>query len=142
MENKYKTGYALKDKDIKFIKKYVKTLEIKTNGYPHPYRYIDSWGVLINSTIKITSIRKYQNGYAWHRRDFVYEVDVEIDVKNSKYMEQYERSGWYIRQDFINGVKRMNRRYRDAVTTYIHNELKYMNVYEDLTVSKIKWIFE
>ena len=57
-------------------------------------------------------------------------------------MEQYERSGWYIRQDFINGVKRMNRRYRDAITTYIHNELKYMNVYEDLTVSKIKWIIE
>ena len=57
-------------------------------------------------------------------------------------MEEYERSGWYIRQDFINGVKRMNRRYRDAITTYIHNELKYMNVYEDLTVSKIKWIFE
>ena len=57
-------------------------------------------------------------------------------------MEVYERSGWYIRQDFINGVKRMNRRYRDSITTYIHNELKYMNVYEDLTVSKIKWIFE
>ena len=32
MENKYKTGYALKDKDIKFIKNYCKTLEIKTNG--------------------------------------------------------------------------------------------------------------
>ena len=42
MENKYKTGYALKDKDIKFIKNYCKTLEIKTkltlsfsNKYPN-----------------------------------------------------------------------------------------------------------
>jgi hypothetical protein len=141
MENAYKSGYALKDKDIKFIKNYCKTLEIKTNGYPHR-RHSDTWGVLINSSIKITSIRKYQHCYTWKDREFVYEVDVEIDVKNSKYMEQYERSGWYIRQDFIHGVKRMNRRYRDAIENYILNELKYMNVNENLTISKIKWIIE
>jgi len=141
MENAYKTGYVLKDKDIKFIKNYCKTLEIKTNGYPY-HGYPDTWAVLINSTIKITSIRKYKNRYTWVKKDFVYEVDVEIDVKNSKYMEQNKCSQWYIRQDFIRGVKRMNRRYRDAITTYIYNELKYMNVDDALTLSKIKWIIE
>ena len=141
MENAYKSGYALKDKDIKFIKNYCKTLEIKTDGYPYR-RHSDTWGVLINSSIKITSIRKYQHRYTWKNTEFVYEVDVEIDVRNSKYMEEYERSGWYIRQDFIYGVKRMNRRYRDSISTYIYNELKYMNVDDALTISKIKWIFE
>lgn len=141
MENAYKSGYALKDKDIKFIKNYCKTLEIKTDGYPYR-RHSDTWGVLINSSIKITSIRKYQHRYTWKNTEFVYEVDVEIDVRNSKYMEEYERSGWYIRQDFIHGVKRMNRRYRDSISTYIYNELKYMNVDDALTISKIKWIFE
>jgi len=142
MENACKTGYALKDKDIKFIKNYCKTLEIKIDGYPYSYRFFDTKAVLINSTIKITSIRKYQNRYNWKNTDFVYEVDVEVDVKNSKYMAQNKWSKWYIKQDFIRGVRRMNQRYRYAITTYIYDELKYMNVDDALTLSKIKWIIE
>ena len=61
MENGYKIGRAIKDKEILSIKKINKNMTITVDGrYTNGY---DRYDILSGSTIKITSVRKYKNRY-------------------------------------------------------------------------------
>jgi phosphate-selective porin len=101
MENGYKFGKAIKDKEILTIKKINKNMVITVDGrYTSGY---DRYDMIAGSTIKITSVRKYKNKYYWERDDkFVYEVDVEINIKNTKFMNHSES---YLKYTFSKRVR-------------------------------------
>ena len=84
MENKYKTGKHILDNHIKAVKKLTKDTEIKF--YKNEGYYFDD--DLKGAVVKIKSIRKYKHRRtAWtdNQEQYVYEVDVIVDMKNSSY---------------------------------------------------------
>lgn len=145
MGNANKQGYAVKDKEIKSIKKLVKDMTIITNGRPDGWR--DHRGMLLGAKIKITSVRKYENKWSWNGyNEFCYEVDIEVDITESDYMG-YSGSKYSVRYDLGRGVRSTNNYYRSAYEKYVTDELKYFGIdtrhYNSLvTVSKIKYKYQ
>ena len=80
MENGYKLGKAIKDKEILSIKKINKNMTITVDGrYNSGY---DRYDILSGSTIKITSVRKYKNRYYSERdNSFVMRLMLKLTLK-------------------------------------------------------------
>jgi hypothetical protein len=139
MENGYKFGKAIRDKETLTIKKINKNMVITVDGrYTSGY---DRYDMIAGSTIKITSVRKYKNKYYWERDDkFVYEVDVEIDIKNTKFMNHSES---YLKHTFSKRVKTINDYYRYDIKQYVMDDLKYFGLTNDSNtiISKIKYVY-
>ena len=138
MENGYKLGRAIKDKEILSIKKINKNMTITVDGrYNSGY---DRYEILSGSTIKITSVRKYKNRYYSERdNSFVYEVDVEVDIKNTKFMNHSE---YYVKHILSSRVRTINEYYRYDIKQYVMDDLKYFGLTNDsdTTISKIKYV--
>ena len=138
MENGYKLGKAIKDKEILSIKKINKNMTITVDGrYNSGY---DRYEILSGSTIKITSVRKYKNRYYSERdNSFVYEVDVEVDIKNTKFMNHSE---YYVNHILYSRVRSLNDYYRYDIKQYVMDDLKYFGLTNDsdTTISKIKYV--
>ena len=138
MENGYKLGKAIKDKEILSIKKINKNMTITVYGrYNSGY---DRYEILSGSTIKITSVRKYKNRYYSERdNSFVYEVDVEVDIKNTKFMNHSE---YYVKHILSSRVRTINEYYRYDIKQYVMDDLKYFGLTNDsdTTISKIKYV--
>jgi len=138
MENGCKLGRAIKDKEIVSIKKINKNMTITVNGrYSNRY---DRYDILSGSTIKITSVRKYKNRYYSERdNSFVYEVDVEVDIKNTKFMNHSE---YYVKHILSSRVRTINEYYRYDIKQYVMDDLKYFGLTNDsdTTISKIKYV--
>jgi hypothetical protein len=141
MGNANKQGYVIKDKEIKTIKKLVKDMTIITDGWK------DHRGMLLGGKIKITSVRKYENRFSWKGNNkFCYEVDIEVDITESTYME-YSGSKYSVRYDLGRGIRNTNNYYRSSYEKYVIDELKYFGIdtrhYSSLvTVSKIKYKYQ
>ena len=138
MENGYKLGKAIKDTEILSIKKINKNMTITVDGrYSNRY---DRYDILSGSTIKITSVRKYKNRYYSERdNSFVYEVDVEVDIKNTKFMNHSE---YYVKHILSSRVRTINEYYRYDIKQYVMDDLKYFGLTNDsdTTISKIKYV--
>lgn len=138
MENGCKLGRAIKDKEIVSIKKINKNMTITVDGrYSNRY---DRYDILSGSTIKITSVRKYKNRYYSERdNSFVYEVDVEVDIKNTKFMNHSE---YYVKHILSSRVRTINEYYRYDIKQYVMDDLKYFGLTNDsdTTISKIKYV--
>ena len=138
MENGCKLGRAIKDKEIVSIKKINKNMTITEDGrYSNRYERYD---ILSGSTIKITSVRKYKNRYYSERdNSFVYEVDVEVDIKNTKFMNHSE---YYVKHILSSRVRTINEYYRYDIKQYVMDDLKYFGLTNDsdTTISKIKYV--
>ncbi len=138
MENGYKLGRAIKDKEILSIKKINKNMTITVDGR-HNNRY-DRYDILSGSTIKITSVRKYKNRYYLERdNSFVYEIDVEGDIKNTKFMNHSE---YYVKHTLSSRVRTINDYYRYDIKQYVMDDLKYFGVTDSCNtiISKIKYV--
>jgi len=137
MENDYKIGRAIKDKEINFIKKYFKENTIEVNGRANG-RY-DRHDMLKSSVIKVKSIRKYENRYYNNR--FAYEVDIELDIKNSPCVLNYP--AYYVKYQTTKRTRSLNDYYRYELKEIIMDELKYFGFSQnDTVISKIKYISE
>jgi hypothetical protein len=137
MESTYKSGRAIKDKDVNFIKKYYKSNFIEVNGKTNG-RY-DRYELLNVATIKIKSIRKYENYY--YNDKFAYEVDIEFDIKNSPIV--FTRGEYYFKYLTTKRVRSLNDYYRYDIKEIVMNELKYFGIsHELITISKIKYIYQ
>jgi len=138
MENGCKLGRAIKDKEIVSIKKINKNMPISVNGrYSRGY---DRYDMLSGSIIKITSVRKYKNKYYSERdNSFVYEADVEVDIKNTKFMNHSE---YYVKHILSSRVRSINDYYRYDIKQYVMDDLKYFGLTNDsdTTISKIKYV--
>ena len=138
MENGYKIGRAIKDKEILSIKNINKNMTITVDGrYSNRY---DRYDILSGSTIKITSVRKYKNRYYSERdNSFVYEVDVEVDIKNTKFMNHSE---YYVKHILSSRVRTINEYYRYDIKQYVMDDLKYFGVTDSCNtiISKIKYV--
>jgi phosphate-selective porin len=138
MENGCKIGRAIKDKEILSIKKINKNMTITVDGrYNSGY---DRYDIIAGSTIKITSVRKYRNRYYLERENsFVYEVDVEVDIKNTKFMNHSE---YYVKHILSSRVRSINDYYRYDIKQYVMDDLKYCGVTDSCNtiISKIKYI--
>ena len=138
MENGCKLGRAIKDKEILSIKKINKNMTITVNGrYTNGY---DRYDMIAGSTIKITSVRKYKNKYYSERdNSFVYEIDVEVDIKNTKFMNHSE---YYVKHILSSRVRSINDYYRYDIKKYVMDDLKYFGVTDSCNtiISKIKYI--
>ena len=138
MENGYKLGKAIKDKEILSIKKINKNMTITVDGRDNSG--YDRYEILSGSTIKITSVRKYKNRYYSERdNSFVYEVDVEVDIKNTKFMNHSE---YYVKHILSSRVRTINEYYRYDIKQYVMDDLKYFGLTNDsdTTISKIKYV--
>jgi phosphate-selective porin len=138
MENGCKIGRAIKDKEILSIKKINKNMTITVNGrYTNGY---DRYDMIAGATIKITSVRKYRNRYYLERENtFVYEVDVEVDIKNTKFMNHSE---YYVKHTLSSRVRTINDYYRYDIKQFVMDDLKYFGVTDSCNtiISKIKYI--
>ena len=129
MENNDKIGKAILDTHIKSIKKLTKNMIItpsQNDGY-----YFDN--DLINSAIKIKSIRKYKYKYDQSNR-YVYEVDVIVDMCTTR---------WFINNSYCKRyAKRYNGYYRRGILGVVTQELKYFgidNCEMNVVISKIDY---
>jgi hypothetical protein len=138
MENGSKLGKAIKDKVILSIKKINKNMPISVNGrYSRGY---DRYDILTGSIIKITSIRKYRNiYYKSEDNKFVYEIDVEVNIKNTKFMNHSESHVKYI---LSSRVRSLNDYYRYDIKQYVMDDLKYFGLDDgyNTIISKIKYV--
>jgi hypothetical protein len=124
-----KVGKAIIDNDIKMIKKIFKNLLLNPD-FNDPKSYlIDS--DLRNSTIKVTSIRKYKRYL--RSNDFTYEVDVIVDMGNTDFW----RSNTYAQRR----VRRSNNYYRSGILKTVKDQLKYFGIglNDDVKIIKIKY---
>lgn len=136
MKNTEKTGKAILDKHIKFIKKKTKDTVIRplqNDGY-----YLDS--DLNNSVIKIKSVRKYSHRHTqWleNKEKYVYEIDVIVDMRfQGGYF--YYGTNRFCQQN----AKRHNKYYRDAILGAVTQELKYFGIDNremNIVISKIEY---
>jgi hypothetical protein len=97
--------------------------------------------MIAGSTIKITSVRKYKNKYYSEKdNSFVYEVDVEVDIKNTKFMNHSE---YYIKHILSSRVRTINDYYRYDIKKYVMDDLKYFGVTDSCNtiISKIKYAY-
>ncbi len=110
-----KSGNIIIDKDTKFIKKLLVKNPI---SYSYPFYYDDN-----KFLIKIINVRKYKsiiNG-------FVYEVDLNVNVKYSSFYSRYSYS-----------KRRINSIIRRRNKSLILEELCYFNI-NDIYISKINY---
>lgn len=124
-----KVGKAIIDNDIKMIKKIFKNLLLNPD-FNGPKAYlIDS--DLRNSTIKVTSIRKYKRYLL--SNDFTYEVDVIVDMGT----DDYWRSNTYAQRS----ARRSNNYYRSGILKTVKDQLKYFGIglNDDVKIIKIKY---
>ena len=124
-----KVGKAIIDNDIKMIKKIFKNLLLNPD-FSDPKAYlIDS--DLKNSTIKVTSIRKYKRYL--RSNDFTYEVDVIVDMGNTDFW----RSNTYAQRR----ARRSNNYYRSGILKTVKDQLKYFGIglNDDVKIIKIKY---
>jgi len=124
-----KVGKAIIDNDIKVIKKIFKNLLLNPD-FNDPKSYlIDS--DLRNSTIKVTSIRKYKRYL--RSNDFTYEVDVIVDMGNTDFW----RSNTYAQRR----ARRSNNYYRSGILKTVKDQLKYFGIglNDDVKIIKIKY---
>jgi hypothetical protein len=136
MENFYKYGPAINNKEIAFIKKYCKSNSIEVEYNPN--RKNDMYGLLGGSTIKVKSIRTYQNKY--HTFSNVYEIDIEIDVRKSSFGLDCPQ---YVMEKYVGrNTRRLNKYYRYTLEDIVMDELKYFGMdRSDMVISKIKYIY-
>lgn len=141
MKNTYKKGYVIKDRDMKIVNKLVKTIPLKTNGRLGYYNIRDVRGLLENSHVKITSVRKYDIYWSHGEKNvFCYEVDVEVDVRESKVTTNCI---WHVKYQVEQNIRSTNTYYRDSLKLYVSDLLKYFGIEtEYLVVSKIKYKYK
>ena len=144
MVNANKQGNVIKDKEIKTIKKLVKNITIETSGRTDGWK--DNRGMLIGAKIKIKSVRKYKNKWSWKNETFCYEVDIEVDITKSNYMD-YSGSKYSVRYDLGRGIRSTNNYYRHSYEKYVIDELKYFGIdtranSSSVVISKIKYKYE
>lgn len=145
MENSNKTGYVIKDKEMKIVNKLVKNIIIQTEGRCDGWK--DTREMLIGASINIKSVRKYQNRWSGSdKTKYCYEVDIEVDISKSKYMS-YTSSRWSLKYDLGRGIRSTNNYYRHSLEKYVKDELKYFGVNTEnnsssLVISKIKYKYE
>jgi hypothetical protein len=124
-----KVGRVIIDNDIKMIKKIFKNLLLNPD-FNDPKSYlIDS--DLRNSTIKVTSIRKYKRYL--RSNDFTYEVDVIVDMGT----HEFWRSNTYAQRR----ARRSNNYYRSGILKTVKDQLKYFGIglNDDVKIIKIKY---
>lgn len=132
MENKYKTGKHILDKHIKAVKKLTKDTEIKF--YKNERYYFDD--DLKGAVVKIKSIRKYKHRRTvWtdNQEQYVYEVDVIVDMRNSSY--------YYSNDYCTRHSRRCNGYFRSGILGTVLEELKYFSIdsRDDVNISKIEY---
>lgn len=132
MKNVEKTGKAILDKHIKFIKK--KTKDTVINAHQDLYSYLDS--DLNSAVVKIKSIRKYKHirtTWSDNKEQYVYEVDVIVDMRASK---------WYRNNSYCQQyAKRFNSNYRYSLRYVVLDDLKYFGIdkSDNVVISKIEY---
>ena len=134
MKNGYKVGKVLRDKKIKFINKVLKTTEFDFDA--KFYNKSDVYGILDGAIMKVKIVRKYNHYYDWKKENnrFSYEVDVIVDVTNTK-----QRSTFF---SFYNYRKRtLNQRMRWRLENIFRRELSYFGITnsDSITISKIEY---
>ena len=134
MKNGYKVGKVLRDKKIKFINKVLKTTEFDFDA--KFYNESDVYGILDGSIMKVKVVRKYNHYYDWKQENnrFCYEVDVIVDVTNTK-----QRGVFF---GFYNYRKRsLNQRMRWRLENIFRRELSYFGItnLDSITISKIEY---
>ena len=145
MKNANKKGYVIRDKEMKIVNKLAKSITIQTEGRGDGWR--DTREMLIGSTINIKSVRKYENQWSWMEKNkYCYEVDIEIDITKSRYME-YGSSRWSLKYDLGRGIRSTNNYYRSSLERYVKDELKYFGINVEyssssLVISKIKYKYQ
>ena len=132
MENKYKTGKHILDNHIKAVKKLTKDTKIKF--YKNEGYYFDD--NLKGAVVKIKSIRKYKHRrIAWtdNQEQYVYEVDVIVDMRISSY---YYSNNYCTRHS-----RRCNGYFRGGILGTVLQELKYFSIdgRDDVNISKIEY---
>ena len=132
MENKYKTGKHILDNHIKAVKKLTKDTKIKF--YKNEGYYFDD--ELKGAVVKIKSIRKYKHRRTvWtdNQEQYVYEVDVIVDMRNSSY---YYSNNYCTRHS-----RRCNGYLRGGILGTVLQELKYFSIdgRDDVNISKIEY---
>ena len=120
MQHSEKTGYVIKDKDIKFVNKLLKKEDFIIEGEAR---------VKDDILIKITNVRKYKG--RWGKDKFCYEVDVEVSISPNFKGSHY----WYRSTD-----NRRIYRYVRWNNPKILSELSYFGI-TNIVVSKIKFKF-
>ena len=134
MKNTEKTGKAILDKHIKFIKKKTKDTVIK--AYQNTEFYLES--DLKNSVIKIKSIRKYKHiRTLWSddKEQYTYEVDVIVDLRPEKPF-RYNSNYWCQYRS-----RRYNNYYRGSILNVVLDDLKYFGIdrTDNVLISKIEY---
>ena len=74
MKHKYKIGECIKDKELKVIKLFLGDLNLIDD-----VRIPKFCDYLINSLVKIKSIRKYSSVF-WVGKKFCYEIDIDVTL--------------------------------------------------------------
>ena len=135
MENNDKIGRAISDKEMKTVKKLVKnTVFIGPKSIPNEHFDTD----LVNVKIKIANIRKYKSRrtlWSDNQEQYVYEIDVIVDMNTSDYFRSNYRCQ--------SRVRRYNAWYRNSILKILNYEsyLKYLNIdlKNDSIISKITY---
>lgn len=122
MQNTFKVGRCIIDKQVKFTKKYFKANSIPYEKDELLYRELK------DCVIKITNLRKYESRF--DLRDYEFEVDIIVDTRCQ---------GFFYSNRRMNVRKRMyNQFYRHKFQERIMEELKYFGV-ENVTINKITY---
>lgn len=135
MENNDKIGRAISDKEMKTVKKLVKNcVFIGPKCIPNEYFDTD----LVNAKIKIANIRKYKSRrtrWSNDQEQYVYEIDVIVDMNTSDYFRSNYRCQ--------SRSRRFNAWYRSSILKILNYEsyLKYLNIdiKNDSIISKITY---
>ena len=121
-----KEGKAIRDTQVKAIKTVLKESNFKFINPDIAY------SELTNAIIKIVNVRKYKKSW---KENFIFEVDVVVDMKNDEY---YFYSNRYCEKYKV----KCNGYYRRKITRILEHEFKYFGfeLYrDDLLVKKITY---